>query len=76
MNSPDDVATAWEYAMSGGRVNQARVIVEEIIKFDYEITQLTVRAVGEPERSKPIFAIPSDMSRSRATMSNPGNRSQ
>ncbi|MBB5018646.1 phosphoribosylglycinamide formyltransferase 2 [Chitinivorax tropicus] len=41
---PDEVAAAWDYAASGGRVNQGRVIVEGFIDFDYEITQLTVRA--------------------------------
>ena len=39
-----DVETAWNYAASGGRVDQGRVIVEGVIQFDYEITQLTVRA--------------------------------
>jgi phosphoribosylglycinamide formyltransferase 2 len=39
-----DVATAWQYAMSGGRVNRGRVIVEGFVTFDYEITLLTVRA--------------------------------
>jgi len=44
---PADVKTAWDYAMAGGRVSHGRVIVEGFIDFDYEITQLTVRAVGE-----------------------------
>ena len=39
-----DVEKAWNYAASGGRVNQGRVIVEGFIDFDYEITLLTVRA--------------------------------
>jgi phosphoribosylglycinamide formyltransferase 2 len=43
---PDDVKKAWDYAMAGGRVSHGRVIVEGFIDFDYEITQLTVRAVG------------------------------
>jgi phosphoribosylglycinamide formyltransferase 2 len=46
------VASAWEYAATGGRVNQGVVIVEGQIDFDYEITLLTVRAmnaVGEIE---------------------------
>ena len=41
---PEDVDAAWEYAMSAGRVRGGRVIVEERIEFDYEITLLTVRA--------------------------------
>ncbi len=40
-----DVAKAWDYAMAGGRVSHGRVIVEGFIDFDYEITQLTVRAL-------------------------------
>ena len=40
----DDVKTAWDYAMAGGRIQGGRVIVEGFIDFDYEITQLTVRA--------------------------------
>ncbi|MBI1424988.1 MAG: formate-dependent phosphoribosylglycinamide formyltransferase [Gammaproteobacteria bacterium] len=44
IHTPDDVQTAWDYAMSGGRVSKNRVIVEEMIKFDFEITLLTVRS--------------------------------
>ena len=44
-----DVAKAWEYAMSAGRVRHARVIIEEWIRFDYEITLLTVRGGSEGE---------------------------
>jgi phosphoribosylglycinamide formyltransferase 2 len=44
LEGPDDVATAWAYAMAGGRVSHGRVIVEGFIDFDYEITLLTVRA--------------------------------
>jgi phosphoribosylglycinamide formyltransferase 2 len=58
VNSPEDVSMAWEYAMSGARVNQTRVIVEETIKFDYEITQLTVRAVGDSGKVETFFCDP------------------
>lgn len=40
----DEVDAAWEYAQTGGRVNQGTVIVESQIDFDFEITLLTVRA--------------------------------
>ncbi|MFM9900512.1 MAG: formate-dependent phosphoribosylglycinamide formyltransferase [Polaromonas sp.] len=43
---PNDVKTGWDYAMAGGRVAGGRVIVEGFIDFDYEITQLTVRALA------------------------------
>lgn len=46
VESADGIGAAWDYAMSGGRVEQPRVIVEGRIDFDYEITQLTVRARG------------------------------
>ena len=46
IDGPADVKTAWDYAMAGGRVSTGRVIVEGFIDFDYEITQLTVRALG------------------------------
>ena len=50
-----EVDTAWEYAQTGGRVNQGKVIVESQIDFDFEITLLTVRAknaeTGEIETS-------------------------
>lgn len=39
-----EVDAAWEYAQTGGRVNQGTVIVESQIDFDFEITLLTVRA--------------------------------
>ncbi len=40
----DEVDAAWEYAQTGGRVNQGKVIVESQIDFDFEITLLTVRS--------------------------------
>ena len=39
-----EVDAAWEYAQTGGRVNQGTVIVESQIDFNFEITLLTVRA--------------------------------
>src|SRR5579871_2311408 len=44
LTSAADLAPAWEKALSAGRVREARVILEGEIKFDFEITQLTVRA--------------------------------
>jgi phosphoribosylglycinamide formyltransferase 2 len=38
-----DIDAAWDYAQSGGRAGQGRCIVEGFIRFDYEITLLTVR---------------------------------
>jgi len=44
VESPDQIAEAWRYALEGGRVEQPRVIVVGRIYFDFEITLLTVRA--------------------------------
>ncbi len=55
---PADVKTAWDYAMAGGRVSHGRVIVEGFIDFDYEITQLTVRALGADGEVETHFCEP------------------
>jgi phosphoribosylglycinamide formyltransferase 2 len=54
IDGPADVKAAWDYAMAGGRVAKGRVIVEGFIHFDYEITQLTVRAAGGTFFCEPI----------------------
>ena len=53
-----EVDAAWNYAQSGGRVGLGKVIVEGVIKFDYEITQLTVRAIGESGEIETFFCAP------------------
>jgi len=53
-----EVKTAWEYAASGGRVNQGVVIVEGQIDFDYEITLLTVRAKNVSGQIETHFCAP------------------
>ena len=55
---PDDVQKAWDYAMAGGRMKGGRVIVEGFIDFDYEITQLTVRALGSNGEVQTHFCDP------------------
>ncbi|CAN5854230.1 formate-dependent phosphoribosylglycinamide formyltransferase [soil metagenome] len=46
IDGPGEVVAAWDYAMSGSRVSNTRIIVEGFVDFDYEITLLTVRARG------------------------------
>ena len=58
LDGPADVKKAWDYAASGSRVNQGRVIVEGFIDFDYEITQLTVRARGADGNIETHFCAP------------------
>ncbi|WP_036837815.1 formate-dependent phosphoribosylglycinamide formyltransferase [Polaromonas sp. CF318] len=58
ISGPADVKKAWDYAMAGGRVSHGRVIVEGFIDFDYEITQLTVRALGADGKVETHFCEP------------------
>ena len=41
-NSEEELKTSWKFALEGMRGNRKRVIVEEFIDFDYEITLLTI----------------------------------
>ena len=58
LTDASQVATAWEYAASAGRVNQGVVIVEGQIDFDYEITLLTVRAKNAQGQIETYFCEP------------------
>ncbi|MFN4113336.1 MAG: formate-dependent phosphoribosylglycinamide formyltransferase [Sphingomonadaceae bacterium] len=46
VDSADGLEAAWDYAVAGMRGDRARVIVEQFVDFDYEITLLTVRHAG------------------------------
>jgi len=58
VDNADQVEAAWNYAATGSRVTQDRVIVEGMIAFDYEITQLTVRAMGADGQIETHFCEP------------------
>jgi phosphoribosylglycinamide formyltransferase 2 len=58
ITGPEEVETAWNYAATGGRVNQGKVIVEGQIDFDYEITLLTVRAKNAAGNIQTYFCQP------------------
>ncbi|MFC5453045.1 formate-dependent phosphoribosylglycinamide formyltransferase [Paenibacillus aestuarii] len=58
--TPDDVEQSWNIAMEGGRAKNARVIIEEFIHFDSEITLLTVRSVSGTTYCAPIGHIQKD----------------
>lgn len=45
LRSPEGVDATWAAALAGGRVDHGRVIVEEFVDFDYELTQLTIRGI-------------------------------
>ena len=54
VDSADDIAAAWDHALTAGRGNQVRVIVEGAVDFDYEITLLTVRHVDGTSFCAPV----------------------
>ena len=58
VETPDAIAAAWTYALESGRVERARVIVEGLVKFDFEITQLTVRSLGADGQVVTSFCDP------------------
>jgi phosphoribosylglycinamide formyltransferase 2 len=58
VESPEQIAAAWRYALEGGRVEQPRVIVEGKVAFDFEITLLTVRARGPDGQTLTAFCEP------------------
>ena len=49
-----DIDKAWQISQEGGRAGSGKVIVEGFVKFDYEITLLTVRHCGGTTFIKPI----------------------
>lgn len=57
IKSTDDIDAAWKEAQEGGRAGAGRVIVEGFVKFDYEITLLTVRSVSGTTFCEPIGHI-------------------
>ncbi|KRE93216.1 phosphoribosylglycinamide formyltransferase [Paenibacillus sp. Soil766] len=58
--SAEGVEASWNIAMEGGRAKKARVIVEEFIHFESEITLLTVRSVSGTTYCEPIGHIQKD----------------
>ena len=60
VRSDADLKKSWEYAMSGTRANTGRVIVEGFVRFDYEITLLTVRHAGGTSFCEPIGHVQVD----------------
>lgn len=50
----EDIDKAWRVSQEGGRAGSGKVIVEGFVKFDYEITLLTVRHCKGTTFLKPI----------------------
>ena len=60
VRSEADIREAWRCAREEGRAGAGRVIVEGFVKFDYEITQLTVRHSAGTTFLKPVGHIQVD----------------
>lgn len=60
IKSADDIEHSWHIAQEGGRAGAGRVIVEGFVKFDYEITLLTVRSISGTSFCEPIGHIQID----------------
>jgi phosphoribosylglycinamide formyltransferase 2 len=58
LDSAVAVEAAWDHAAKGSRVDSGRVIAEGFIDFDYEITLLTVRAMGQDGQVETLFCEP------------------
>lgn len=54
IRSEEDIDKAWKISQEGGRAGSGKVIVEGFVKFDYEITLLTVRHSAGTSFLKPI----------------------
>lgn len=54
IKSPDQIEAAWKEAKEGGRADAGKVIVEGFVKFDYEITLLTVRSISGTAFCEPV----------------------
>jgi phosphoribosylglycinamide formyltransferase 2 len=56
----EELKNAWEYAKTGARAKNKKVILESFIPFDYEITLLTVRGINGTVFCPPIGHIQID----------------
>ncbi len=60
IKSAADVDRCWDYAVAGGRASGSRCIVEGFIRFDYEITVLTVSAINGIQCCPPVGHVQID----------------
>ena len=54
VKTPDQIDAAWEESQQGGRAGAGKVIVEGFVKFDFEITLLTVRHANGTSFLEPV----------------------
>lgn len=60
LSDAGEIKAAWDYAQSGGRAGQGKVIIEGCVDFDYEITLLTVRHSGQTSFCPPVGHVQKD----------------
>ncbi|WP_154224403.1 formate-dependent phosphoribosylglycinamide formyltransferase [Marinicella rhabdoformis] len=60
IKTDDDIVKAWQESQSAGRTGAGRVIVEGFVKFDFEITLLTVRHKDGTSYCEPIGHVQVD----------------
>lgn len=58
VNSPAEVAQAYEIAQTKARTRDPRVIIEEFVKFDFEVTQMTLRHFDGEGKIQTSFCKP------------------
>ena len=54
INCEDELQSAWDISQEAGRTGAGKVIIEGFVKFDYEITLLTVRHIDGTSFCEPI----------------------
>ncbi|MCW7482792.1 formate-dependent phosphoribosylglycinamide formyltransferase [Leptospira kanakyensis] len=54
VRNESEILKAWEYGQTGGRTGKGKMIIEEFIPFDFEITLLTIRHIGGTKFLPPI----------------------
>lgn len=69
IKSPEDIEKAWNYAVEGSRGDVVEVIVEAFVKFNSEITLLTITQNNNPT----LFALRLDIDRNVATIRKAGS---
>ncbi len=60
VHNEDELESAWQLSQEAGRTGAGEVIVESYIKFDFEITQLTIRHAHGTTFCEPIGHLQKD----------------
>ena len=58
LRAESEIDAAWDYAQEGGRAGKGKVIIEDFVDFDYEITLLTIRHRDGQQNMSTSFCAP------------------